>query len=111
MKTSFLPFVCLVVLGLLSACATPQSAATPLWEEDDWVDQHVDLVVYGLSCPLCATNLDQQVQRVPGVRNSWIDLDSGRVRVEVEEGALVDVADLARAVENAGFTLKSVETP
>ena len=96
---------------LLNGCATTQTAAASTDWEDEWVDQHVDLVVHGLSCPLCATNLDQQVKRIDGVRDSWIDLDTGRLRVEVEEGALVPVKDLARAVDQAGFTLQGVEKP
>ena len=75
----------------------------------------VVLTVYGLSCPLCSNNLDGQLRRIPGVANAAIDLKTGAVTVTFTDGHRVTRADLGKAVEDAGFTLKDIrlagETP
>lgn len=87
---------------LLAACATPTQTTydtTPLTGE-------LQLLVYGLSCPLCASNLYDELNAIPGVSNSWGNLDTGEVHVEVESGKSVSEQQLHRAVSDAGFTLK-----
>ena len=77
--------------------------------------QTVVLTVHGLSCPLCSNNLDGQLRRIPGVANAAIDLKTGAVTVTFTDGHRVTRADLGKAVEDAGFTLKDIrlagETP
>jgi copper chaperone CopZ len=72
--------------------------------------QEVVLTVHGLSCPLCANNLDGQLRRIEGVEKASIDLKTGAVTVVLAEGHSVSSGDLAGAVENAGFTLKKIES-
>lgn len=67
-----------------------------------------DIVVYGLSCPLCASNLDEQIQRIDGVTFAEIDLDTGHVAIRVDAESGVTVSALRRAVADAGFTLQEV---
>jgi len=73
------------------------------------------MTVHGLSCPLCSNNLDGQLRRIPGVANAAIDLKTGAVTVTFTDGHRVTRADLGKAVEDAGFTLKDIrlagETP
>jgi copper chaperone CopZ len=67
----------------------------------------VVLTVYGLSCPLCASNLDQQLSRIPGVVELYPDLDTGAIRVTLADGHQVSVSTFARAIQDGGFTLQS----
>ena len=68
----------------------------------------VELDVHGLSCPLCANNLDGQLMRIDGVDAATIDLHTGVVLVELVEGHLVTHGQLRKAVDDAGFSLRAV---
>ena len=68
----------------------------------------VVLTVHGLSCPLCSNNLDGQLRRIEGVEEATIDLKTGAVTVRLAQSHSVSRSDLAKAVENAGFTLKEI---
>ncbi|QOJ01888.1 MAG: heavy-metal-associated domain-containing protein [Phycisphaeraceae bacterium] len=67
------------------------------------------LYVNGLGCPLCATNIDQQLERLPGVEGVRVDLGSGTVQLALAEGERrLSPMDLREAVADAGFTLVKV---
>lgn len=66
------------------------------------------LSVSGLGCPLCANNVDETLSAVAGVRNVEVDLGTGTVTVALQETLRPSPADLARAVEDSGFTLTAV---
>lgn len=68
----------------------------------------IELTVHGLSCPLCATNLDAQLERLPGVAESRINLDTGRVQISRRPGTTLTAEELAGAVHDAGFTLREI---
>lgn len=69
------------------------------------------LLVNGLSCPKCATNIHVSLGSVPGVADSSIDLESGRVTVIFDRFAKVhpSPATLAKVVSDSGFTLVGIE--
>ncbi len=95
-----------LLLGLLllvMGCATLQTD-----DDDRVISGDAEIVVYGLSCPLCASNLDEQIKRVDGVTAADIDLDTGHVAITVAPDAHVTVSALRRAVADAGFTLQAV---
>lgn len=66
------------------------------------------LEVHGLSCPLCANNLDKELLRVPGVQAVAVDIGTGMVRLDLARGAEVQRSDIDGAVRRSGFTLVSV---
>ena len=89
---------------LLTSCATTSSltfSPTP-------VSGEALLLVHGLSCPLCASNLYDELNTVPGVVKTWGNLDTGLVHVEMGPEQTVTEADLNQAVADAGFTLKTI---
>jgi copper chaperone CopZ len=67
------------------------------------------LTVFGLSCPLCSNNLDGHLRRIDGVEDATINLDTGEVTARFAPGHDVSGARLARAVRDAGFTLKDIQ--
>ncbi len=71
----------------------------------------VTMVVHGMGCPLCANNVDRQLKALPGVRDASIDLGSGEVKVQLAGENRPTRAQLARAVQDSGFTLVRIETP
>lgn len=69
------------------------------------------LIVHGMSCPLCANNVDAQLLDIKGVKSVDVDMGSGQVKVSFEPGATVTEAQLARAIDRSGFTLAGMSTP
>lgn len=69
------------------------------------------LYVLGMSCPQCANNIDKQLRKVSGVKSVTIDLGSGRVEAGLEPKMPPTRDQLARAIEQSGFTLQRIEMP
>lgn len=100
-----------LIAGFLVGCATTDTrrASTDKLEDQPLPSRNVVLTVHGLSCPLCSNNLDGQLRRIDGVEEATIDLKTGAVSVRLAEAHSVSRADLARAVEDAGFTLRKID--
>jgi Cu+-exporting ATPase len=75
------------------------------------VDLTATLHVKGMSCPLCANNIDKQLLRVPGVTGVTVDLGTGQVRARLVPDNPPGRQALARAIEQSGFTLERIEMP
>jgi copper chaperone CopZ len=109
MNKSLLSAVAGLVLLSLAGCVTTASRsgaeATP--------DGPPDIQVYaqGLSCPLCAHNLDEQLRKLSGLRDVRIDLGAGRADLWFESDVRPDDAAIARAVDDSGFTLDRLVRP
>ncbi len=101
----------ILISGLAAGCASTgvRRQSDAMAQGDLLSYQTVVLTVHGLSCPLCSNNLDGQLRRIDGVQEARIDLQTGAVSVRLREGHTVSRRDLARAVEDAGFTLKKIE--
>lgn len=67
------------------------------------------MLVHGMSCPLCAKNVDIELRRVKGVSLVTADLGEGFVYVTLDGSAPVTRGQLARAVNDSGFTIKSFQ--
>jgi len=63
--------------------------------------------VDGLSCPFCAYGIEKQLARIDGVESVSTDLEAGVVVVTMQGDAALAEADVVRAVDDAGFTLRS----
>ncbi|MFM7808704.1 MAG: heavy-metal-associated domain-containing protein, partial [Planctomycetota bacterium] len=63
----------------------------------------------GMSCPKCVTNVDIQLARIPGVQKSRIDMATGVVSVDFDPSKGVTRGALAKAVDDSGLTLASIE--
>ncbi|OWY72910.1 hypothetical protein B7486_00785 [cyanobacterium TDX16] len=68
------------------------------------------LRVSGLSCPLCAHNIHQQMMAIPGVRGVRVDLGKGEVIVGLANKGAPDGKTLGNAVEQSGFGMLGVES-
>lgn len=99
-----------IIASMSAGCATFDSSGGNAEWADQLITEDVELVVHGLSCPLCASNLDQQLLRIDGVSDMWVDLQTGYVQIEIESGKTVAATDLNGAVRNAGFTLREIRT-
>ena len=67
---------------------------------NQWVAQ-----VSGMSCPLCAKNIEKQVKKIMGVTEVDIDLGTGQVKIFYAAGFSGDKKTLTSAIQDAGFTV------
>jgi copper chaperone CopZ len=67
------------------------------------------LYMNGLSCPLCATNVDQQIDDLPGTSDVKVDLRTGIVTARLEGKDRPSPKQLADAADQAGVTLVKIE--
>lgn len=67
-----------------------------------------DLVVLGMSCPKCISNVDLQLKRIDGIVDPKVDMKHGVVSITVREGASPTRASVAAAIGDAGFTLTEI---
>jgi copper chaperone CopZ len=96
---------------LLAGCQTGSGVSSTSFNDEPITTPTATLVVHGMSCPLCANNVDKQLLRVPGVQSVEIDMGDGSVRVQLADEPRPSKAQLARAVEQTGFTLVRIDTP
>ena len=62
----------------------------------------------GMGCPKCANNISLVLDRVVGVENVRVNMGTGEVNVDLIGERHPAEADLATAVEEAGFTYKGM---
>jgi len=59
--------------------------------------------VTGMTCGHCQRAVTEEISRIPGIRGVAVDLATGSVTVTATQP--VDRADVALAVDEAGYTL------
>jgi copper chaperone CopZ len=68
------------------------------------------LWVNGLGCPQCASNVDLQLARMPGLAVVRPDLSTGKVEVTFVGSRRPSPQQFSDAIADAGFTLVKVES-
>jgi copper chaperone CopZ len=109
MKTFLSTALWVALFALFTGCASTGQTRDDSAEE--FATTTAEITAYGLSCPLCASNLDDQINQISGVEESRIDFETGILYVRVKRGNLVSKSELFRAVRAAGFTPQSFRTP
>ena len=67
-----------------------------------------ELRVDGLACPYCAYGIEKKLKKTKGVEKIDIDLNNGVVRVNVVEGIKLTEPQMAKLINDAGFTLRGM---
>ena len=65
--------------------------------------------VDGLGCPMCAESISILMDKVDGVKDSRVDLSTGTVEVDLDPSVAVSSASLKQAIDDGGFTFRSIE--
>lgn len=91
--------IALVMLGLVLGGSSPVAAEI----------EGLQLQVDGLSCPFCALGLDKRLKQRAGLEGIQVHLKQGVTEAALPQGHGLDVGKLRRAVQEAGFTLRSVK--
>jgi copper chaperone CopZ len=95
-------------------CATtPRNADrdTASLDETPVAGREAVLTVYGMSCPLCANNVDKMLLEIPGVTVVNVDMGTGEARVSFDGSTPVTRRQLAEAIDRSGFTLQRIDIP
>jgi len=90
------------------AAPTSRDASIDLASKAPLTSDRVTLHVNGLSCPLCASNVDRQIGTLPGVVSADVNFEKGTIDLSLVEPRPSPMT-LERAVDRAGFTLVSIE--
>lgn len=64
--------------------------------------------VSGMSCPLCANNIEKQLTKDPDVSGVEVDLGSGSVKIHYMRERLGAEVLIRTSIERAGFTVGKV---
>ena len=66
------------------------------------------LRVDGLACPFCAYGIEKKLKKTEGVESIDIDVNRGLVIVIVAAGVTLTEAQMAKLINDAGFTLRGM---
>src|SRR5688572_10669093 len=89
---------------------TTQPAKTAMQFDDKPVTGPVaTLVVHGMGCPQCSSNVDKQLLAVKGVHSVHVNLGNGKVTVAVSKEQPPTGRQLAAAIKKSGYTLVRIE--
>ena len=100
--------LCASLLTLVGCASTAKSPDEPTAAERRDAPG-VTLVVKGMSCPLCAQNVDKQLMALRGVASAEIDLGEGRIDVWFDAvGDPPTEAQLRQAIVDSGYTLAEI---
>jgi copper chaperone CopZ len=106
--------VALTLAALPTGCASTQTtpsdrdASLAAIGDGTLAPRRYDLVVRGMSCPKCISNVDLQLQRIDGVGAPKVDMKIDVVAITGREGAAPSRAAVASAIGDAGFTLVEI---
>lgn len=92
----------MALLAALAFALPPQSLASGP-ASGAWVAE-----VSGMSCPLCAHNIEKQLKRDPNVSRVTVDLGKGEVTVVYALAPLAAETSIRKAIDRAGFTVGKV---
>src|SRR5947207_2332226 len=67
------------------------------------------LLVHGLSCPQCSSNVDKQLMAVQGVQQVQVNLGTGQVAVRLNESHPPTSNQLAAAIKKTAYTLVRID--
>lgn len=97
--------------AILCACQpglATQRPTTSIVGPETLPDGNYTLVVHGMSCPKCISNVEMQLARIKGIVHPAIDMKHGFVRIDVEGGANPSKNLIASAIADSGFTLVEI---
>jgi copper chaperone CopZ len=94
-----------------SAPVAQPTRSTSLIDDQPIKASIATLVVHGMGCPQCSSNVDKQLLAVPGVQKVQINLGTGEVDVRLVADQQPTGNQLAAAIKKSGYTLVRIETP
>jgi copper chaperone CopZ len=92
-------FILAIVFSFLAVPAQAQTKSAP----------DVVLKVSGLVCDFCAQAIEKVFLKQDAVAAVTVDLDNGRVTVDLKPGKTIDDRTLNRLMTDSGYTVTGIE--
>jgi len=80
--------------------------ASPAWAGA--MATRIDLVVVGMDCSLCVHGLEQRLRSLPGAQQVLLELERGRLSLQVRPGSTVADQTLRTLMRDAGFVVRQI---
>ncbi len=71
--------------------------------------QSVSIGVNGLTCSQCSRTVEMSLRKLPFVEDVQMNLEHTEGRIEIKKGSKADMEQVAKAVTNAGFSLRYLQ--
>lgn len=98
----------IIAPAAFTGCASADTAGTT--DSGPRTDRHlVKVVIDGMVCNFCATNLDKTFEKTPGVEKAYVNLAASAVLLQLTAAGSPDDATLRRTVADAGFEVRAIE--
>lgn len=68
----------------------------------------IELKVFGLVCGFCAQGIEKTLRKKPAVEDVVVSLENKLVAVAMRSGQDLSDAELRKALQEAGYTVKSI---
>jgi copper chaperone CopZ len=94
--------------SFLSACQSAPRSSPAIVGPSTLTAGNYRLIVHGMSCPKCISNVELQLTRITGVTRPVVDMKNGIVSIEVTDGANPSKDTIANAIADSGFTLVEI---
>lgn len=92
----------------LTACQSAPRSSPAIVGPSSLAAGSYQLVVHGMSCPKCISNVELQLTRIAGVTRPVVDMKNGIVAIEVTADANPSKNAIANAIADSGFTLVEI---
>ena len=116
MRSAVIIVLLITSATFLSACtsqstpSTTQPSTTAMkFDNQPLTTPTATLLVHGLSCPQCSSNVDKQLMAVQGVQQVQVNLGTGQVNVKLNETHPPTSNQLATAIRKSGYTLVRID--
>lgn len=89
-------------LALLLGVGPPQTA---------WAGAtatRIELLLLGVDCSLCVQGLEERLRSLPGAQHVNVDLERGRLSLQVRPGSTVADKTLRSLMRDAGFVVREI---
>ena len=66
--------------------------------------QQLEVVISGISCKFCVRNIEKNLLKLDGIKQTTVNLDKGIALIVMTPGKQGDVKKIKELIRNAGFT-------
>ncbi len=94
----------ILALGLWAPTLAAQQ--DPAAQEDE--PRQIQVTILGMSCPFCAYGVQQKLQKLEGVTDLEVVLETGLATLILEEDADISNEKLQKMVKDAGFEVAKI---
>jgi len=109
---SIVSLVFVLLFAALTGCQSGSASTSRNVSAVSFADgRTATILVKGMTCPFCASNLETYMAKIDGIELVDADLATGRVLVQLAQVKPDTERVLRKAVDDSGFTVDTIELP